>query len=330
MSGRSESDEKIYRRIEYKLTRMPPYVTEWYYHLKANEMKASSCYDYINKVYQFMYFISWARTFELEPEELTIQKLDQYMINIKTKEKNGQLLPTSDAYRTSVWTCLNNFFDFLYTREYLPCNYMEKAGLKKPKINDEIKRIHLTKEDFSNIISVVTEDKENNPYKCRDTAILLLFMTTGMRKTALDNINVSDINLSDSEINEVEITDKGERKHHYILTDQTKKALNDWLDMRCLLLKGLDNDALFISSEGKRISSNGIYKIVKKWTKKALGYELSPHKLRGGFITIMIDETGDIMATSEAVGHKNVRTTQRYYAQTGRGKKMAASIMEDL
>lgn len=330
MNGRETSDNRYYNRIEYKLNLMPEYATEWYYHLRANRMKASTCYNYINKLYQLLFFIDWSRTSEIKTEELTPQIIEKYIISLQSIKEDGKIRKSSDAYQANTWSCLNNFFEFLNKREYTEKNIIEKAGLEKPRVRDEVKRIHLTKKDFSKIIKTVSYGKEEDPIRCRDTAILLLFMTTGMRKMALDSINISDLNLSSSILDTIEVVDKGERKHEYELTDQTRQALLDWLEMRPLLAGGYDDDALFISYQGLRLSGNSIYKIVKKWTKEALGIELSPHKLRGGFITIMIDETGDIAATSEAVGHKNVSTTQRYYASVGRGKKLAAKVMGNI
>lgn len=327
MLGRTENDLKIKNRIEYKLSLMPNYAEEWYYHLLANRMKASTCYNYINKLYQFLYFIDWSRTNEIELDELNPQILEKYIISIQSKD---DMTSTSDAYQANTWSCLNNFFEFLKKREYKEYNVMEKAGINKPRVQDEVKRIHLTKEDFSKIIKTVSDNKNGDPIRCRDTAILLLFMTTGMRKTALSCINLNEINLSLSSLDVVEIIDKGEKRHHYILTDQTKRALEDWLEVRPILAGGYDDGALFISYQGLRLSGTSIYNIVKKRTKEALGYGLSPHKLRGGFITIMIDETGDIAATCEAVGHQDVRTTQRYFASIGRGKELAANVMGDL
>lgn len=328
MSGRIENDYKIKLRTEYKLSLMPDYVSEWYYHLVANKAKSTTCYNYINKVYQLLHFVKEDDIKNVKVEDLTPMAVERYIIHLQTGD--GKLKKTSDAYQANAWSCLNNFFEFLSDRDYTKENIIKKAGLRKPRVRDEVKRVHLTKDDFSKIIETVSYRKNLDPIKCRDTAILLLFMTTGMRKTALNNIDVKDINLESSSLNSIEIIDKGERKHNYILTKQVKKALKEWLDVRPLLLDGEDDGALFISYQGKRLSGNSIYKIVNKWTEEALGYKLSPHKLRGGFITIMIDETGDIAATSEAVGHRDVRTTQRYYASIGKGKTLAAKIMEDI
>lgn len=330
MSGRIENDHKIKMRTEYKLSLMPDYVSDWYYHLVANRTKASTCYNYINKVYQLLCFIDWSRTSEIKVEELTPQVLEKYIISLQSKNDNGKIKNTSDAYQANMWSCLNNFFEFLNKRNYLDNNIIKIAGLEKPKVRDDVKRIHLTKDDFSKIIKCVSKGKEYDPIKCRDTAILLLLMTTGMRRTALVNINMSDIDLTSSSLDSIEIIDKGEQKHRYKLTNQVKSAIADWLEVRPILAGGYSDEALFISYQGSRLSSNSIYIIVNKWTKEALGIKLSPHKLRGGFITIMIEETGDIAATSEAVGHKDVKTTQRYYASIGRGKEMAANVMGDL
>ena len=55
--------------------------------------------------------------------------------------------------------------------------------------------------------------------------------------------------------------------------------------------------------------------------------ELSPHKIRGGDVSILYKETGDAEFCRRAVGHSNIATTQRYITTGGEEKKRAAEIM---
>ena len=173
MNGRIETDQSYIYKTEYKLTLMPKYAEDWYYHLVANRTKPSTCYNYINKLYQFLLFIDWSRTDEITLDELNILNIEKYMIHIQTKDKNGNKVKTSDSYQSCVWSCLYNFFDFLYKRDYKEYNLIDKAGLEKPKVKDEIERYHFTKEDFKKILTYAKNSKEDGPERRRNVAILL-------------------------------------------------------------------------------------------------------------------------------------------------------------
>ena len=324
MTGREENDSKIEWKINMMLSDMPTYVEEWYMHLRANKMTMQTCYEYLTKIRHFLRFINVFPRL-VAPSDFTILTIEKYMINIQHREGDGG--ETSVAYQSSVWIRLNNFMEFLFSRDYIPYNPITKGNINKPKGTDSIKRIHLTKEDFKKILNYTIEDKDQSYIKCRDYAILLLFMTTGMRRTALASINIEDVDLEEGTI---QIIDKGNKHHSYILTPQTQEAIENWLDVRFMCDQGKNDNALFLSSFGNRISTSEIYHIVSTATENTLGFKLSPHKLRAGFITIMCEETGDILAVQEAVGHSSVRTTQRYYAQNGRGKRMAAKIFDSI
>lgn len=90
------------------------------------------------------------------------------------------------------------------------------------------------------------------------------------------------------------------------------------------------SDALFISVQRSRISPRAVSDLVKKYSKAGIGTEISPHKLRSAFCTILYDETKDINFVSQAVGHKNIETTQRYIVNDGQTKKKAVSLLDDI
>ena len=60
------------------------------------------------------------------------------------------------------------------------------------------------------------------------------------------------------------------------------------------------------------MTGQSYYKLVDKYCTEALGYHISPHKLRSGFCSILLNEWGDVHAVMKAVGHRRVETTLRY------------------
>ena len=106
-----------------------------------------------------------------------------------------------------------------------------------------------------------------------------------------------------------------------------RNALVDWIEDRKEKLSNHHTDALFISNQRKRIGINAVVSIVKKYSLEGLGYEITPHKLRAAFCTILYEKTGDIEFVRRAVGHSCIETTQRYIVDDDSAKDEAASIM---
>lgn len=269
-------------------------------------------------------------------EDFTKMNVDGYLATLATTvDVKGNIRKTSDSYKQTVWCCLNSFFEFLIEYGYIkekPINMK-----KKPKNNDlsriNSNRVLLDKYDFRDIIEAVEEGAgswkaktRQKKWKNRDLSIMYLFLTTGMRESALSEINISDI---DWEENKIVVTDKGDKTHEYYLTDKTRESIINWLeDRRELYVE--NEDALFITYQGKRVSAKTLQRLVDKYCMEAFREHISPHKLRAGFCSIMYDKTKDIEKVRRMVGHSNISTTQRYIVTNRQEKREAAEIMNSI
>lgn len=332
MSGRTENQIAIFKRVEEKIKRDPKYIVDWYFYLKANGASATTCRDYINKIHKFLMYINDDYS-KVKINDLNKGIVIQYFAYIQNPNNNF-----SDSYRQSIWSCLNSFFKYLFTMELISENYLEQSHISRGKNRDldriNRNRILLTREDFKKIIKAVktgvgssSSQKYQNRYKNRDICIFLIFMTTGIRETALREINVKDINF-DTKI--LTVVDKGRKIHEYMLTDDIISYLQDWLTDRYFILGGIKNDALFISRNKTRISSNSIAELVDKYASEALGYHISPHKLRSGLASILYEEKHDLEYVRRVIGHSNITTTQRYVVTNNKEREEAANIISEI
>ena len=109
-----------------------------------------------------------------------------------------------------------------------------------------------------------------------------------------------------------------------------KKMLSIW--HRTLLLKedNPDEPALFLSLRGNRMAVRSIEVMVKKYcTMINTNKRITPHKLRSTYGTALYRETGDIYLVAEVLGHKDVNTTKKHYAQmNNENKRRAANIVQ--
>lgn len=341
MNGRLENDLRIYRKIEVSLKDYPRFIIDWYFFLKANKRTAATCRDYMTKIINFLSFIN-EDIKSVTPEDITDQIVIQYFIKTQTKVivKDGKEITeyTSDSYQQCIWSCLNSLFTYLENENKIERNFIEKLKIQRPKNKDLARinrhRILLTEEDFKAIMKSVENGAGSNKakgyqkrYINRDKCMLNIFMTTGVRKSALASINLEDIDF-DKKI--LMVIDKGSIIHEYNLSDTTIQLIKAWLRDRNEIMEELHCDALFVSKELQRISVKSIDKIVKKYSSDALGYSISPHKLRAGFISIIQSKTHDIEFTRRVAGHANVSTTQRYIVTDNTERKQASAMMENL
>lgn len=324
MNGRLTKELQIEETINRKLATMPDYVRAWNMNLKASRKSAATRKDYVYKVHNFLTSVN-PDSLAVKPSDITEGAVTRYFTSVQTKTANGNTVYTSDSYQQTVWSCLYSFLDFLQKRGTISENYMKM--IDRPK-NHDLERINehrilLDANDFRRVLTCV-DDETNLCRRNRDRAILILFMNTGMRKSALANIMLEDV---DFESGHLTIIDKGNKRHVYVLNDAVTAALKEWIAVRDEFAKGKGDEHLFVSDHGNAMGSTTMYDVVGKYTKRALGKRISPHKLRSGYCSILYNATGDIEFVRRAVGHANAATTQRYIVTNGSEKQKASEIM---
>lgn len=323
MDGRLQNEMKIEKNIESLLRDCPDYVVRWNMNMKVSRRTAATRRLYIGQVRNFLMTIKRS-PLAVKVSDITEAKVEEYLLSHQVKDIHGEIKETSDTFQCTNWSILKSFFDYLMHNGLIERNYMDAIQRPKNKDLDRINehRVLLTDKDFRKILRAIDEDQDGEWIRKRNKAIILLFMNTGMRKTALLTLNLNNIDLAGRKIN---IIDKGNKRHEYIINDQLAAALTEWLAVRDDIQN--QDDHLFISLNGTGMAGTTLTLVVKKYTRRALGREISPHKLRAGYCSILYNKTGDIEFVRRAVGHSNVATTQRYIVTKGAEKEKAAEIM---
>ena len=171
-----------------------------------------------------------------------------------------------------------------------------------------------------------------NKTKKRDKAILLLFLTYGLRLFELQQLNVSSFNFSRGEF---KIYRKRDKETVMPLNRSVIETLTDYIENERRPDEELDElhkDALFLSLQGRRMTERQIRELVKKYTSIGLstsrkkGY--SPHKLRATAATSLIGRGNDIYDVQALMDHEQVTTTQLYAAHKMNVKRDLVKDME--
>ncbi len=148
----------------------------------------------------------------------------------------------------------------------------------------------------------------------RNTAILELFYSTGMRLSELRGINRTDIDLLSQQ---VKVRGKGRKERIIPVGDHAQLALRNYESKRDDLVRNTlpkaDRTAFFLSARGKRISTTAIQSAVTGFLDKMdEDSGLSTHSLRHTFATHLLDAGADLRAVQELLGHASISTTQIY------------------
>ena len=168
--------------------------------------------------------------------------------------------------------------------------------------------------------------------KMRDKAILIMFVTYGLRLSELQQLNVSSINFSRGEF---KIYRKRGKESTMPLNRSVIMVLTDYISSERKTVIAENNaaeDALFLSLQGKRITERAIRELVKKYTSIALGTSrdsgYSPHKLRATAATSLIGRGNSIYDVAALLDHEQVTTTQLYAQHKMNVKRDLVNDME--
>lgn len=168
--------------------------------------------------------------------------------------------------------------------------------------------------------------------RLRDKAILILFLTYGLRLSELQQLNVSSFNFSRGEF---KIYRKRGKESIMPLNISATEVIRDYIDRERPHEEKIQDghtDALFLSLQGRRMTERQIRDLVKKYTSIALntsrkaGY--SPHKLRATAATSLIGRGNSIYDVAALLDHEQVTTTQLYARQKANVKRDLVKGME--
>lgn len=323
MSGRYEKEKKFENRIVEKLKVSPSVMTDYYYHLISSGKSLATTYNYINYVTAFINFTYGNNVrddFYLSVKPVNINK---YIASLRTKEVNGKVERTSDSIRTVQWSALNSFFQFL-TPEYIKENPVTNTN--RPKMKDKPNVTYLTEEEISELLNHV-EIQSNRRLKNRDLCWLKLGFSTGLRVSAIVQIDIDDI---DFENNQIRVTEKGDYDEYVMFGDKMKEQLKLCIRDREKISDKISTNALFVSQLGKRFSVDMLAKQLTQYAGSVTNKKVTPHVMRHSCATNLYEKTGDIYLCSKQLHHKNVSTTERYAELSNMKKREATNILDDL
>ena len=215
-------------------------------------------------------------------------------------------------------SAIRSFFKYYHRQELIKNN--PASLVDTPKIHEKA-IIRLEANEVADLLDIAEagnglserQKAYHEATKVRDTAILTLFLGTGIRISELVGIDIDDVDFSSDAFI---VTRKGGNQEMLSFGPEVRSALLAYLEQRELVaaLPGSEN-ALFLSMQRKRITARAVENLVKKYARIASPLKkITPHKLRSTYGTMLYQESGDIYLVADVLGHKDVNTTRKHYA----------------
>ncbi|MDF2653550.1 MAG: recombinase [Bacillota bacterium] len=339
-------EQEIFEKCQEIQEELPRYLNGFFMYLKGNVLPMTRL-AYLQDIRFFCnYLIHETDLTEAKlPKEIKLEELDSiraadvnlfidYCRRYKVeKEKTVYIYENDKKSLSRKKSSISVLFKYLYRDEMVRKNITDgfdpiktpKPGEREIKAlqDDEVMRMLDAVSTGGNLTKKEREFWEKT--KKRDKAILILFLTYGLRISELQQLNVSSFNFNRGEF---KIYRKRGKESIMPLNQSVEKTVLAYINEERAADEALTvqhKDALFLSLQGKRMTERQIRELAKKYTSigmatsRSAGY--SPHKLRATAATSLIGRGNSIFDVQALLDHENVTTTQLYAAHKKNVKK---------
>lgn len=323
MSGRIEKENGAREKMERKLEKLPSIFTSFYNWMNARDKTYTTMDNYINHVVDFMEFITNGKKQDNFYKRVTDDDIERYMISIRRRIVNGTEIEVGDDIRAARWSSLNTFFKFLSTKKHIEHNPMLQT--ERPKIKTKHTVTYMTQIEIKSVFDKI-EAEAKPRFKNRDACIMAIGLTTGLRVSAISNIDIEDINFKE---NTIRVIEKGRKTRSIKFAENLKNIIYLWMKDREMYFSDDNSGPLFLSTRKSRLSVDSIQELVKKYTEH-LPKHITPHKLRSSAAMNLYSNGVGILTIASVLGHENVSTTQRYTRAYDEEQEQATNILDNM
>ncbi|MGN0242400.1 MAG: tyrosine-type recombinase/integrase, partial [Candidatus Weimeria sp.] len=298
----------------------PAFAHDFYtYYLSVKNAQPRTVLGYAYDLDIFFYFLvqnnpAVNTVKDITPDTLNSlepQDIQEYVAFLDSYEKDGKTYQNSATGKSRKLACLRSLYKYLQAMKMCtnnPMTLIPSPKIKKKSIieleNNELVDFEENIENGSTLTD--RQQKFSERTKERDIAVTTLLLHTGLRISELVGLDLSDINWKDRSLR---IIRKGGNESFVYMDDETAFALSSYINDE----RGeTDEQAVFISRKGNRISVSAVQRMVKKYAAAIPNKHITPHKLRSTFATHLYRQTDDIYLVKDALGHKSVNTTAHY------------------
>ena len=242
----------------------------------------------------------------LQYQKVNKEDIKKYLDNLKNIGKKTSTISRNLA-------SIRSFYQYLLRVKKIKEDPTE--GIQSPKVEKRVPSVLTSQE-----VELLLEQPKSVDLKgIRDKAMLEFAYATGMRVTEIITLDIDDVNLKEGYVN-CKHTNK---QRNIPLGAISIKAIKEYIEKaRPYLIKSEDEKSLFVNINGKRLTRQGFWKIVKFYKEQAhIEKDITPHVLRHSFATHLLQNGADLKAIQVMLGHSDISSTQVYMQFQDEGLK---------
>lgn len=229
--------------------------------------------------------------------KVTKDDIKKYLENLKNIGKKTSTISRNLA-------SIRSFYQYLVRTKKIKEDPTE--GIQSPKVEKRVPSVLSSKE----VELLLEQPKAVDLKGIRDKAMLEFAYATGMRVTEIINLNIEDVNLKEGYVS----CTNANKQRNIPLGAISINALKEYIKKaRPYLIKSEDEKSLFVNINGKRLTRQGFWKIIKYYKEQAhIEKDITPHVLRHSFATHLLQNGADLKAIQAMLGHSDISSTQVY------------------
>jgi len=251
--------------------------------------------NYKSDLLEYVDFIQ--KEFQQTPEDINYSQVRNWIIHLLEKGL------TNRSVNRKV-SSLRAYYKFLVKIKQISVSPL--AHHKALKIPKNIQ----TNFSIEEINRVLDDLKHADTFEgIRNKLIILLFYTTGIRRSELINIKLNDLDVTSKKL---VVTGKGNKQRIIPLIDNLLENVGEYLSKRDEMPQ-IQNDYFFITKKGLKMYDVLVYRIINSYFSQVTSKDKkSPHVLRHSFATHLLDAGANLNAIKDLLGHSSLAATQVY------------------
>lgn len=328
-------------KLRELLKRLPPFAKDYFRAIEpttSTRTRISYAYDLIlffrflmeeNPVYRNYQ----AADFQVSDlDNLKAVDIEEYMEYLKVySDEQENVVTNGERGLTRKISALRSFYLYFFKHEMISTNPTILVDM--PKLHEKA-IIRLEPDETARLLDLIEKggadlSGQQKVYyektKQRDLAIVTLLLGTGIRVSECVGLDVEDVDFKNYGIRVIR---KGGSEMIIYFGEEVAKALSTYMegDRKSVMPVAGHEHALFYSTQRKRIGIRAVENLVKKYARQVTPLKkITPHKLRSTYGTALYQETGDIYLVADVLGHKDVNTTRKHYANVGDERRRTAA-----
>ena len=280
-----------------------------YYLKSVRNLSDNTILSYRDTIKLFIKYNSDVKKIKIDNLTLEILNKDNVKNFLDYLENNRNCTINSRNQRLH---CLKSFCKFIMEEDSINISYVQDTLTIKTKRFSPKTIDYLTKNQMSELL---TKQDVSTTQGKKDFVILTLLYDAGLRISELINLRVGNVILNKEIGRIIVLMSKNNKSREIPITNNTKVILQKYINQNNLK----DEDYLIQSNRKAKYSSNGIRKIIDKYTSD-ITFKVTPHTFRHTKASHLVETNVPIIYIRDFLGHESIETTMVYAKINGKIK----------